>query len=171
MRPPALLVRLERAASTLRELDPRVIEPGVSNLAVAAPGAREPGDVAALTGGLIARDGTIRPGGPAAYGADPILARAALTAIRFEPEVRAVVSLRPLLTLARALEEHLRELAVVDPRQTPPGVSTMDWAIAHASEDGVPDGVLIEGEGLLLFAATIEEATDEIIMVSSHASI
>jgi len=171
VRPPALLVRLDRAAGGLGGIDPRLIEPGVSNLAVAAVGAREPGDVAAITGGLVVCDGTVRPAGPVAYGADPGLARAALTAVRFESDVRAVASLRPLPALVRALEEHLREVVVVDPRLTPPGVSTMDWAIARASEGGVPDGVLVDGGALLLFAATIEEVADEIIMLSSHASI
>ncbi len=171
MRPPALLSRIDRTITALSGIDVRMIEPGRSNLAVAAPGAREPDDVAALTGGLIVRDGAVQPAGPAGYGADPALARAALTAIRFEPEVRAAASLRPIPALAEALDAHLRELARVDPRRTPPGVSTMDWAIAHASKEGVPDAVLVEGEVLLLFAATIEETVDEIIMLSSHAII
>lgn len=171
MRPPALLDRIDRAVSDLSGIDARVVEPGRSNLAVAAPGAREPDDVAALPGGLVVHNGAVRPAGQAAYGADPDLARVALTAIRFEPEVRTVASLCPLPALADTLDAHLREIVRVDPRRTPPGVSTMDWAIAHASEEGVPDAVLVEGRALLLFAATIEEAVDEIIMLSSHASI
>jgi hypothetical protein len=47
----------------------------------------------------------------------------------------------------------------------------MDWAIAHASVDGVPDAVLVEGEALLLFGETAEEVADEILILSSHASI
>ena len=166
-----LLVRLERAAERLAMIDPRLIAPGVSNLGLAAPRAREPGQVAALEGGLVLSNNVVRPGGVATYGAAPGLARAILTAMRFEPELRAGASLRPLPVLAQTMTEHLREVAIVDPRTTPPGVSTMDWAIAHASEDGVPDAVLIEGETLLLFSMTIEELVDEIIMLSSHASI
>ena len=171
MRPSALLDRIGRAVSDLSGIDAHFVEPGYSNLAVAAPGAREPDDVAALLGGLVVRDGAVRPAGPPAYGADPGLAQAVLTAIRFEPEVRAVAALRPLPALADTLDAHLRELARVDPQRTPPGVSTMDWAIAHASKEGVPDAVLVEGRALLLFASTVEEVVDEIIMLSSHASI
>ncbi len=152
-------------------VDPRLIEPGVSNLAEAAPRAREPADVAALAGGLVIADGTVRPAGPAAYGADPVLARAILTARRFEPDERAAGSLRPLSSLARHLEDHLREVAVVDPRRAPPGIASMDWAIARAAADGVPDAVLVEGEALLLFGGSAEEVADEIIKLSSHASI
>ncbi len=171
MHPPEILARLDRAAARLSGVDPRFVEPGRSNLAEAAPRAREPGDVAALAGGLVVADGTIRPAGHAAYGADPELARAVLTVARFEPAVRAAASLRPLAALARQLEAHLREVAVVDPRRAPPGIPSMDWAIARASADGVPDAVLVEGEALLLFGSTAEEVADEILILSSHASI
>jgi predicted fused transcriptional regulator/phosphomethylpyrimidine kinase len=169
--PPELLARLDRAADRLRGVDPRLVDPGSSNLAEAAPRAREPGDVAALAGGLVVEGGAIRPAGPAAYGADPALARAVLTVARFEPAVRAAASLRPLAALVRQLEAHLREVAVIDPRNAPPGIPSMDWAIARASADGVPDAVLVEGEALLLFGSTAEEVADEILILSSHASI
>jgi predicted fused transcriptional regulator/phosphomethylpyrimidine kinase len=169
--PPETLARLDRAAARLSGIDARLVVPGRSNLAEAAPRAREPGDVAALAGGLVVVDGTVRPGGPAAYGADPVLARAVLTTTRFEPAVRAAASLRPLAALARQLEDHLREVAVVDPRRAPPGIPSMDWSIAHASVDGVPDAVLVEGEALLLFGGTAEEVADEILILSTHASI
>jgi predicted fused transcriptional regulator/phosphomethylpyrimidine kinase len=100
-----------------------------------------------------------------------VLARAVLTVARFEPAVRAAASLQPLAALARQLEDHLREVAVVDPRRAPPGIPSMDWSIAHASVDGVPDAVLVEGEALLLFGGTAEEIADEILIVSTHASM
>ncbi len=171
MHPLETLARLDRAAARLHAISPQLVEPGRSNLAEAAPRAREPGDVAALAGGLVVDGVQVRTAGPAAYGADRALARAILTAVRFEPAVRAVASLRPLPALAKHLEAHLREVAVVDPRRTPPGASTMDWAIAHASADGVPDAVLVEGEAFLLFGSTAEEVADEILILSSHASI
>lgn len=171
MHPAETLARLDRAAAKLRGISPLLVEPGRSNIAEAAPRAREPEDVAALAGGLVVADDVVRAAGPAAYGADRALARAVLTAVRFEPAVRAVASLRPLAALARHLEAHLREVAVVDPRCTPPGATTMDWAIAHASSDGVPDAVLVEGEAFLLFGGTAEEVADEILILSSHASI
>jgi len=168
---PETLARLDRAAARLSDVDLRLIEPGRSNLAEAAPRAREPGDVAALSGGFVVEDGMVRPAGSAAYGADPALARAVLTVARFEPAVRVAASLRPLASFARQLEAHLREVAVVDPRRAPPGIPSMDWAIARASADGVPDAILVEGEALLLFGSTAEEVADEILILSSHASI
>ncbi|NLX48558.1 MAG: phosphomethylpyrimidine kinase [Methanospirillum sp.] len=171
MDPAGLLDRLDRAAARLGRADPRLVDPGRSNLAEAAPRAREPGDVAALAGGLVVSGGTVRPAGRAAFGAAPDLARAVLTAVRFEPGVRAAASLRPLEEVARYLESHLREVAVVDPRRTPPGISTMDWAVAHASAGGVPDAVLVAGEALLVFGATADEVVDEILILSTHASI
>lgn len=124
-----------------------------------------------MFGGFVVQDGHVAPAGPAAYGAAPGLARAVLTVVRFEPMVRAAGSLRPLSSLARHLEDHLREVAVVDPRRAPPGIASMDWAIAQASVDGVPDAVLVQGEALLLFGGTVEEVIDEILILSSHASI
>jgi predicted fused transcriptional regulator/phosphomethylpyrimidine kinase len=171
VRPPETLTRIDRQAARLAALDQRLVETGRSNLAEAAARAREPGDVAALAGGLVVAGETVRPAGPAAYGADPSLARAVLTATRFEPSVRAAASLRPFMRAVRDLEDRFREVAVVDPRRSPLGIASMDWAIAHASADGVPDAVLVEGETLLLFGATIEEITDEILILSSHASI
>lgn len=171
MRPPELLARLDRAAFRLGAVDPRLVDPGRSNLAEAAPRALEPGDVAALAGGLVVADGLVRPAGPAAYGADPLIARAVLTVVRFESSVRAAAALQPLAALARQLEAHLREVAVVDPRRAPPGIPSMDWAIARASEGGVPDAVLVEGEALLIFGGTVDEITDEILILSSRSSI
>ena len=171
MRPPETLNRLDHAAARLCVINPQFISSARSNLAEAAPRAREADDVGALAGGFVVVDGVVRPAGRAAYGADAALARAVLTIVRFEPAVRAVASLQPLRTLTRHLESHLREVAVIDARRAPPGVSTMDWAIAHASVDGVPDAVLVEGEALLLFGGTAEEVADEILMLSSHASI
>ncbi|MEN6517238.1 MAG: thiamine-phosphate synthase family protein [Methanospirillum sp.] len=171
MHPPETLARLDRAGARLGDVDPQFVEPGRSNLAEAALRAREPGDVAAIAGGLVVANGKVRPAGPVAYGADPVLARAVLTVARFEPAVRAVASLRPLPSLARQLESHLRGVAVVDPQCAPPGIPSMDWAIARASADGVPDAVLVEGEALLLFGSTAEEVADEILILSSHASI
>ncbi len=162
---------MNRAAERLDAIDPGFVEPGRSNLAEAAPRAREPGDVAAIAGGLVVSNGRVRPAGPAAYGADPPLARAVLTVCRFEPSVRAAASLQPLAALVRQLEAHLREVAVVDPRRAPPGIPSMDWAIARASADGVPDAVLVEGGALLLFGGSAGEVADEILILSSHASI
>lgn len=171
MHPPEIPARIDREVARLAVLDPNLVDPGRSNLAEAASRAREPGDVAALAGGLVVVDGVVRPAGPASYGADPVLARAVLTARRFEPGQRAAGSLRPLRSLARHLEDHLREVAVVDPRRAPPGIGSMDWAIARASAGGVPDAVLVEGEALLLFGGSAGEVTDEILILSSHASI
>jgi predicted fused transcriptional regulator/phosphomethylpyrimidine kinase len=171
VRPSEILDRIDRAAARLGTIDPRLIEPGRSNLAEAAPRAREPEDVAALAGGFIIADGVVRPAGPAAYGVDAALARAVLTVTRFETAVRAAASLRPLAAVAGELESRLREVAIVDPHLAPPGIPSMDWAIAQASTDGVPDAVLVTGEALLLFGGTPEEIADEILILSSHASI
>ncbi|MEN6342519.1 MAG: thiamine-phosphate synthase family protein [Methanospirillum sp.] len=171
MHPPEVLARIDRAAARLAGIDSRYIDPGRSNIAEAAPRAREPGDIAAIAGGFIVADGRVRPAASAVYGADLPLARAILTVTRFESAVRAAASLRPLTSLARQLETHLREVAVVDPRQAPPGIPSMDWAIAHASADGVPDAVLVDGEALLLFGGTVEEVADEILILSTLASI
>ena len=171
MHPLEILGRLDREAARLGGIDPGLVETGRSNIAEAAPRAREPGDIAAIAGGLIAANGMVRPAAPAAYGADLPLARAILTVTRFESAVRAAASLRPLASLADQLEAHLREVAVVDPRHAPPGIPSMDWSIAHASADGVPDAILVEGEALLLFGGTVEEVVDEILILSSLASI
>jgi predicted fused transcriptional regulator/phosphomethylpyrimidine kinase len=171
VRPPEILDRIDRAAARLATMDPRLIEPGRSNLAEAAPRAREPGDVAALAGGFIVTDGVVRPAGPAAYGADDTLARAVLTVTRFETAVRAAASLRPLPSVASELESRLREVAILGPARAPPGIPSMDWAIARASTEGVPDAVLVEGQALLLFGTTPGEIADEILILSSHASI
>ena len=60
-----------------------------SNLAEAAPRAREADDVGALAGGSSSWTALFGREDEPVDGADPVLARAVLTVVRFEPEVRA----------------------------------------------------------------------------------
>jgi predicted fused transcriptional regulator/phosphomethylpyrimidine kinase len=64
-----------------------------------------------------------------------------LTAMRFSPDIRSSCSLKYSDKLIRICEKMLLDVCRLDASQIPPGVSTMDWAVAFCSEqdDGVPD--------------------------------
>ena len=141
-----VLKHLSDAVARLREGMPLSLVPEVgSNLAYAVPGARSPAEVAAVEGRIVRLKGKVHPVGEVAFGASDHMARVVLTAMRFDPLIRAAGNVRFSEEAVGELEDLLLEVCEFDRRKEPPGVSTMDWGVARCCRDGVPDVIFDRG--------------------------
>ncbi|MDD1656207.1 MAG: phosphomethylpyrimidine kinase [Methanomicrobiales archaeon] len=141
-----VLKRLEDAVARLREgMVPSLIPEVGTNLAYAVTGARSPADVAAVEGRIVRLKGQVHPVGTVAFGASDHMARVVLTAMRFDPRVRAAGNIRFSEEAVARLEGMLLEVCEFDRGREPPGVSTMDWGVASCCREGVPDVIVDRG--------------------------
>ena len=135
-----VLERLAQGTVILEQsLDVRLIPSKGANLAYAIRGARDKNDVAAVQGGIINENGKPHAAGPCAFGEDEDTARLVLTAMKFDPLMRSVATLRFSKNTLKVLESLLLECISFDRTQEPPGISTMDWGVASCCKEGVPD--------------------------------
>ena len=146
--------RLELAVEILLEgISPALLTAAGANIGYALPGARVPGDVAAIRGGIVESGGRVQPLDATAFGGDAVVARVILTAMRADPAIRAAAVIRFSPRVLVVLEALLLETCGFDRAKEPPGVSTMDWGVASCCRDGVPDAVFDRGapgkEGLV----------------------
>ena len=74
-----------------------------------------------------------------------------LTALRFSPDILCACSISYSEKLKQVADDMLLELCICPAEKTPPGITTMDWAVAFCSEQnfGVPDVLLIETDGII----------------------
>jgi len=141
-----VLQRLGDAVVRLRDgMAPGLIPEVGTNLAYAVPGARSPADVAAVEGRIVRLKGKVHPVGKVAFGASDHMARAVLTAMRFDPRVRAAGNVRFSEEAVERLEEMLLSVCEFDRGKEPPGVSTMDWGVASCCREEVPDVIFDRG--------------------------
>ena len=146
--------RLELAVEILMDgISPAIIPVAGANIGHALQGARAPGDVAAIMGGIVERGGKLSPPDATAFGADAGVARVILTAMRSDPDIRSAAVIRFSPAILAALEDLLFETCGFDRSGEPPGVSTMDWGVAFCCRDSVPDAIYDRGapgkEGLI----------------------
>jgi len=123
-------------------------------LVYALPGARTPNDVGSCL--LFPEgEGISRPS--IRFEHLSLMVSGILTAIRFSPEIRSACSIRHSEKLKRIAEDMLLEICTCTAGRIPPGVSTMDWAVAFCSEQdsGVPDVLFIETDGKTLAQARL----------------
>ena len=141
-----VLNRLRDAVSRLEGgMDPGLVPEVGTNLAYAVPGARSPSEVAAVEGRIVRLKGKVHPVGDVAFGASDHMARVVLTALKFDPRVRAAGNVRFSEEAVERLQDLLLEVCEFDRRKEPPGVSTMDWGVAHCCREGVPDVIFDRG--------------------------
>jgi hydroxymethylpyrimidine/phosphomethylpyrimidine kinase len=146
--------KLELAMRVLaRGMSPLLVSGSGSNIGYALRGARSPGDVAGIEGGLEERSGSVHPSGGVAFGAGKEVAGVVLTAMRTDPGIRSAAVIRFLPAIPGILEDLLLETCEFDRSREPPGVPTMDWGVASCCRDGVPDAIFDRGalgkEGLV----------------------
>jgi thiamine-phosphate diphosphorylase len=146
--------RLELAVEILVEgITPALLPAAGANIGYALPGARIPGDVAAIRGGIVADGGMLRSPDATAFGGDEGVARVILTAMRADPEIRSAAVIRFSPEALGVVGDLLLEACGFDRAKEPPGVSTMDWGVASCCRDGVPDAIFDHGapgrEGLI----------------------
>jgi hydroxymethylpyrimidine/phosphomethylpyrimidine kinase len=141
-----VLRQLRDAVARLREGMSLLLVPEVgTNLAYAVPGARSPAEVAAVEGRIVRLKGKVHPVGEVAFGASDHMARVVLTAMRFDPLIRAAGNVRFSEEALGQLHGLLLEVCEFDRQKEPPGVSTMDWGVAHCCREGVPDAIFDHG--------------------------
>jgi thiamine-phosphate diphosphorylase len=146
--------RLGAAAKVLAEgMSPDLLPSSGADMGYALPGARSPGDVATIPGGIVKGEAGVQLPGGVAFGAGEEVARVVITAMRADPDIRSAAIIRFSPAILAALGDLLLETCGFDRSREPPGVSTMEWGVAFCCRDGVPDAVYDRGapgkEGLI----------------------
>ncbi len=139
-------VRQELCRAVARLIDdvsPELIPDDGVELVYAIPAARTPEDVGSCT--LFPGRNHINMDN-IEFGRVSAMTSGILTAIRFAPEIRCAGSIKNIDSLTWITDEMLFETSTCDAGAIPPGVSTMDWAVAFCSEQetGVPDILFIK---------------------------
>lgn len=144
-----VITRLTDAVARLgQSMHPALIPDEGGNVAFALSGARSVQDIASVTGGFR-RDGTsVLPSGSIAFGDGGRIARALLTARKFDTAVRSAACIRYSDAIYAILSSMFIECVIADPQKKIPDNDTglMDWTIAACCQDGVPDVVGIHGQ-------------------------
>jgi len=141
-----VLHELGDAVKRIKEhANPALVPEVGMNIAYALPGARIPGDVAAVMGRIVRMGGRIHPVGDIAFGASDHVARIVLTAMKFNPEMRSAANVRFSEDYIGIMDDELLEIRSFDRTKEPPGVNTMDWGVASCCKNGVPDVIFDRG--------------------------
>ncbi|WP_342676224.1 thiamine-phosphate synthase family protein [Methanofollis sp. UBA420] len=141
-----VLRALSAAVDLLREgMDPCLVPEVGTNITYALEKAREPGDVVAVRGRIVRLGEAVHPVGEVAFGASDHVARIVLTAMRYDPRVRAAANIRFAEPILHELEEMMLDIRYFDRDQEPPGIKTMDWGVASCCKTGVPDVIYDRG--------------------------
>jgi hydroxymethylpyrimidine/phosphomethylpyrimidine kinase len=140
-----VLHELLDAVGLLSTMDPRLVPENGANIGFAMAGARDGGGVAAVRDGIGLQGDLVIAAGPCMFGADMVITRIVLTAMKFDPAIRSVAVIRYSGSAVRILEEMLLECCSFDQTKEPLGISTMDWGVASCCRDGVPDVIYDRG--------------------------
>ncbi len=141
-----LVAVLKAGVSRLEEFMSADLIPEVgTNIAYALPNARTPDDVAAVEGRIVRLAGRAHAVGDVGFGASDHVARIVLTAMKFDPAVRAAANIRYSPENVSLLEDMLLEVCSFDRTKEPPGIRTMDWGVASCCRSGVPDVIYDRG--------------------------
>jgi hydroxymethylpyrimidine/phosphomethylpyrimidine kinase len=167
--------RLAQAVALLEgSLDRRLIPEHGIRLGYAIRGARDSHGVAAVQGGIVAGETRPHAAGPCGFGMDDGIAAIILTAMKFDPLMRNVASVQSTGRVRAVLEDDLfLECITCDPRQSPAGISTMDWGVASCCREGVPDAIFRASTGadpslILLFGEDPLGVANNIIICSNR---
>jgi predicted fused transcriptional regulator/phosphomethylpyrimidine kinase len=138
--------RLEEAVNELTKfMDPRLIPEVGTNIVYALPKAREITEVAGVEGRIVRLRGGVHPVGGIEFGASDHMARAVLTAMKYDPSIRSMANIRFSETILHIMDEIMLEICEFDRSGEPPGIQTMDWGIASCCRKGVPDAIFDRG--------------------------
>ena len=142
-----IITMLDRATVTLCEKTDASLLPSTGmNLVYALPGATDQSEVAGIPQGIICRDHSIFPGGPATFGAGGAVAGIVLTAIHYEPVIQSGAVIRCSEEILAICEDLFSEIKSFDRSREPPGIPSMDWGTAFCCQQGeVPDVIYDRG--------------------------
>ena len=164
--------RLGLAVKVLADgMGPDLVPAAGANIGYALPGARSPGDVAAVEGGILISGGGVRASGGTAFGVDVGVARVILTTMRTDPAIRSAAVIRFSPALVPVFGHLLLDVCSFDRAREPPGVSTMDWGVASCCREGVPDAIFDRGttgkEGLVRILGEEPVTVAQIVLAMS----
>ncbi len=168
-----VLAQLESAVSLMDEsLSPLLVPNDGLGIAFAIRNARDRDGIAAMTW-TTGPDGRVRSEGKPAFGANEHLSRILLTAMKFDPALRAAAVLRFTPGALEAFDDMFLETCSFDPARGPAGIGSMDWGVASCCKNGVPDAVYDKGtagkEGLIrLFGEKPGDIASNIIICSNR---
>ncbi len=150
-----VLARLTQAVEVLESLEGGgILVPEVQiNLCEAIPLPRDYGDVAGIRGRIVRWGDRMRAVGCPAFGASRHVANIVLTAMRFDPAVRAAMNVKFRRDWIPVLESSPLEVASFSRKEEPPGVkeregATLEWGVDTVcrSLGRVPDIIYDEGD-------------------------
>ncbi len=168
-----VLHRLSRAVELLAgAMDVRLLPESGGNIAFAVRNARDGRDVAAVRGGIAARDGKFLLSGPCEFDTGTDISRVVLTVMKFDPEMRSAAVIGYSDRALSQLADMSTGCCAVNRTQEPPGISTMDWGIASCCSDGVPGVIYDRGGrksgGLIYCIGEDAVETANTIIILSH---
>lgn len=118
------------------------------NLAMAIPGATSTQDVAAVEGRILRLRGRMHPVGCVSFGASSHVARIILTAMKFNPGLRAAMNLRCAPEILDACEQLGLNIATFNREEEPPDSRSMEWGTSHAfKHSDTPPDVIYDAGG------------------------
>jgi len=138
------------AAAKLLVTEPRFSEllPEVgSNIAMALPGAKRTSDVVGLSGRILQVGGRPRLTGYPELGGSEHVANIVLTAMRYDPRIRAGLNIRFSYEILRSCRKLGLRVVGFDRSKEPRGVKTMIWGTEQAIRKmgRVPDVIFDRG--------------------------
>lgn len=141
--PPArdVIDEVESISSRIVDILPSELVPKEGlNIVYAAPGAEGPEDIVAVMGRITLSNGKLKKNGPVKFGAAEQLSYMLLSAMKFEPETRSMMSLRYSSDTADVLEELGYTVGRFDRRSNRPIDSLMGDVVKKAGK--VPDAII-----------------------------
>jgi hydroxymethylpyrimidine/phosphomethylpyrimidine kinase len=152
----------------------RLIPPDGVSFGFALRGARDPGAVAAVSGGLKSVAGGVVAAGPCAFGTGEPVIRIILTVMKFNPAIRSAALLQFSDRALRIFKNDLfLESALLDAESKNQGINTMDWGVASCCKDGIPDVIVKkstapDGSRIILSGESPADVANNIIICSNR---
>ena len=144
-----VLRNVEEAVGIIENsMTPELIPEVGCNIAMAVSDAALPHDVAAIQGRIVRLRGAPHAVGCAAFGASSHIARIVLTAMHFDPSMKAAMNIRYSQGTLLACENIGLEIASFSREDEPEDVATMEWGVSEAIKmagGGVPDVIFDTG--------------------------
>ena len=144
-----VLRKVEEAVKIIeKNMAPELIPEVGCNIAMAVSNASSPQDVAAVQGRIVRLMGAPHAVGCAAFGASSHIARIVLTAMLFDPSMKASMNIRYSRETLAACENIGLEIASFSREDEPEDVATMEWGVSEAIKMAggkVPDVIFDTG--------------------------
>lgn len=144
-----VLRNVEEAVEIIeKNMAPELIPEVGCNIAMAVSKAASPHDVAAVRGRVVRHKGVPHAVGCVAFGASSHIARIVLTAMHFDPSMKAAMNIRYSQETLSACESIGLEIASFSRENEPEDVATMEWGVGEAIKRAggrVPDVIFDAG--------------------------